>query len=147
MFDTNVFSDLIYKKKTLIEISKKYSIYVTTIQLEEIAEIPDSNIEKRKQNLFVLATARVTFVPISVFVLGKARLDLARLGNGEVYNKILNKTKTNVNDAIIADTSVFEACTLVTSDIKLYNKMKRNGYDVITAEELFNSIDKVGDLI
>mgnify|MGYP000925810503 CR=1 FL=1 len=142
MFDSNVFDKLpniINKIKDSSE--KQYEYYITTIQVEELCEIPDSKKNIRVNNILMLADLRAKLVPISVFILnGRARLGYARLGNGEIYKKILNENKSNIDDAIIADTCVFEGCTLVTEDKDLYSRMSRNGFEVIYFTDFMNSI-------
>lgn len=80
-------------------------------------------------------------MPISVFVLnGRARLGYTRLGEGVVYKSILKENGSNADDAMIADTAVFEGCTLITEDRELYMKMKSQNYDVMSLSEFINSI-------
>jgi rRNA-processing protein FCF1 len=142
MFDSNVFDKLpqiISKIKESAE--NQYEYYITTIQVEELCEIPDEKKEKRVTNILMLADLRAKLVPISVFVLnGRARIGYARLGNGEVYHKILKENKSNSDDAIIADTAVFEGCTLITEDKELYSRMKRNSYSVMYLSDFINTI-------
>jgi predicted nucleic acid-binding protein len=143
MFDSNVFdklSRIIGKIKDSAE--KQYEYYITVTQVEELCKIPDSKMEKRIHNMIMLADLRPKLVPISAFVLGKARLGYARLGSGQAYYKILNDKHSNINDAIIADTSVFEGCTLITEDKDLFTRMTNHGYDVMYLDEFINTIIK-----
>jgi predicted nuclease of predicted toxin-antitoxin system len=87
-----------------------------------------------------LADLRPKLVPISVFVLGRARLGYARLGEGLVYNKILKDNGSNKNDAIIADTCVNEGCILITEDKELHDRMIVNGYSVMYLDEFIKTI-------
>lgn len=88
----------------------------------------------------MLADLRAKLVPISVFPFGKARLGYARLGNGEVYRKILNQNKSNTNDAILADTAVHEGCILITEDKDLYKRMVDNGYNALFLTDFLNTM-------
>lgn len=90
----------------------------------------------------MLADLRAHLVPTSVSILGKARLGYTRLGDGSVYHKILNDSKNNISDAIIADTAVIEGCILITEDIKFQKKMKRYEYDVMSFDEFINSLEE-----
>ena len=45
----------------------------------------------------MLADLRAHLVPTSVSVLGEARLGYTRLGDGSVYNKILNDIDIEIN--------------------------------------------------
>lgn len=142
MFDSNVFDQLpgiIHKIKSSAE--TQYEYYITTIQVEELCEIPDNKKDIRVRNILMLAELRAKLVPISLFILnGRARLGYARLGSGVVYNKILNNNRSNTDDAVIADTAVFEGCMLVTEDKELYNRMTKNGYEVMYLSEFISTI-------
>lgn len=147
MFDSNVFDQL----PAIIDrirpaIGKRYELCVTTIQVEELCEIPDCKKQRRATNILMLADLRPRLVPLSVFVLnGRARLGYARLGEGEVYRKILNESGTNTDDAAIADTAVSEGCILVTEDRDLHSRMQKNGYRVMSLSEFLNTIpDSLG---
>lgn len=144
MFDTNIFDKLNMVINDSKNATDRYEYYVTTIQVEELCEIPDSKIETRKLNILQLAELRAKLVPISVFVLnGRARLGYARLGDGKAYSKVLKENGSNSDDAIIADTAVYEGCILVTEDKELYRKMKYYGYDVMNLSELLKGISEV----
>lgn len=140
MFDTNVFDKLPEFIKLIRNSKMQYEYYITTIQIDELCDIPDHKIDIRKGNILMLADLRARLVPLSVFVLGWARLGYARLGKGEVFNKILNKNRNNIEDAAIADTAVYEGCTLITNDDDLYRKMEKNGYDVMKFEDFINTL-------
>lgn len=141
MFDTNIFDKLGTFIGDIKNTTNNFEYYVTTIQIEESCEIPDSKIETRKINILRLAELRAKMVPISVFVLnGRSRLGYARLGEGVVYKSILKENGSNADDAIIADTAVFEGCTLITDDKELYTKMKSQQYDVMSLSEFLNSL-------
>lgn len=143
MFDTNIFDKLPSIINKIKNSTDKYEYYVTTIQVEELCEIPDDKISKRKSNILMLADLRAKLVPISLSILnGRAQLGYARLGDGKVYYSMLNGNKSNTDDAIIADTAVSEGCTLITNDKAFYNKMKSNNYDVMTLEELITEIEE-----
>jgi len=141
MFDSNVFDKLPeFIDRVKNSAGSQYEYYITSIQVEELCEIPDDKQNIRKTNILMLVELRAKLVPISVFILnGRTRLGYARLGNWEVYRKILNDKKTNIDDAVIADTAVYEGCTLVTQDKDLYKKMKNNNYDVMYLEEFLDS--------
>ena len=143
MFDTNVFDMLRQHIELISKSTTEYEYYVTTIQIDELCEIPDDKIEKRKQNFLMLAHLRARLVPLSVFLLGRAHLGYARLGKNEVYEKIINENHSNADDAAIADTAVSEGCTLVTNDNDLYSRMKRNGYNVMKFSELINTLKQL----
>lgn len=69
-----------------------------------------------------LASLRAKLITTSVVISNYSRLDMARIGNGIVYNQILNESKNNIKDFIIAYTSVPKSCTLITEDAEIYKK-------------------------
>ena len=149
MFDSNIFDKLPEIIQAIKQSSiSQYEYYVSPVQIEELCEIPDSKIEIRKKNILMLADLRATLVPLSIFPLnGRARLGYARLGLGEVYEKILNDNKSNSDDAIIADTSVTENCTLVTADIGLYRRMTKNHYPCLMYDDFIHSITTTSESV
>jgi predicted nucleic acid-binding protein len=143
MFDTNIFDKLPSIINKIKNSTDKYEYYVTTIQVEELCEIPDDKISKRKSNILMLADLRAKLVPISLFILnGRAQLGYVRLGDGKVYHSMVEGNKGNSDDAIIADTAVSEGCTLITNDKAFYNRMKNNNYEVMTLEEFLAEIEE-----
>ena len=142
MFDTNVFDKLPEFIELIRDSATQYEYYITTIQIDELCDIPDHKIDIRKRNFLMLADLRARLVPLSVFILGCARLGYARLGEGEVFNKILNSNRSNIEDAAIADTAVYEGCTLITNDDDLYERMKKNGYDVMKFDDFIKTLNK-----
>ena len=79
MFDSNIFDKLPEFIELIHNSSTQYEYYITTIQIDELCEIPDSKIDIRKRNILMLAALRAKLVPISVFILGRAHLGFARL--------------------------------------------------------------------
>ncbi len=140
MFDSNIFDKLPEFIELIHNSSTQYEYYITTIQIDELCEIPDSKIDIRKRNILMLAALRAKLVPISVFILGRAHLGFARLGEGNIYKKILNETGSNIEDAAIADTAVFEGCTLITEDSRFFDKMKSNGYEVMNFSDFLETL-------
>lgn len=144
MFDTNVFDKLPEFIELIRDSEIQYEYYITTIQIDELCEIPDCKMDIRKNNFLMLADLRAHLVPLSVFILnGRARLGYTRLGEGEVYKKILNKNKSNIEDAVIADTAVYERCTLITNDDDLYKRMEKNGYDAMKFDDFIKTLQNI----
>ena len=140
MFDSNMFDNLPNCIDKIIYSKVEYEYYVTTLQIEELCKIPDSKKDKRISLITHLAILRPKLIPIPTFVLGYAKLGQVKLGDGIEYNKILNKTKSNIADALIASTAVNEGCTLITDDTKLTTKMKNNNYPVMSFSEFIESL-------
>lgn len=136
LFDNNAIDTVLKNSDLYKSLIHKYEFYVCTTVIEELANISDNEKEKRIKLFISFAKMEMKFISDSVFILDHSRLDCACLGNGVVYNQVLNKNKSNIKDAIIADTAVTRDCILLTEDKKLYKKMKSLNYKVITLEEL-----------
>lgn len=140
MFDSNVFDKLPDFIEKIHKSSAKYEYYITSIQIDELCTIPDKKIDIRKRNILMLADIRARLIPTSVFVYDSTYYDFATFGNGTVFNKILNENSSNKDDAIIADTAVFEGCTLITDDSRFYDKMKKNNFNVMRFDEFIQTL-------
>lgn len=142
MFDSNVFDKLPNFIEYICRSTVNHEYYITTIQVEELCEIPDSKIDVRKRNILMLADLRAKLVPASVCILGeRARIGRVKLGQGTVYQQILNKNGSNRDDAIIADTAVSEGCTLVTADCRFLKKMHTYGYSAMDFDEFIHTLN------
>lgn len=138
LLDNNAI-DLVQKHWDNIEpLKEKHNFFISPSCLEELANMPDQKIENRIKNLIYLVELSPTFLLDSVFVFGYSRLGCACFGKCEIYYKILNQSKSNIRDAILADTAYTNECYLLTNDKTLYNKMKSLNLKVITFEELIN---------
>lgn len=133
MFDSNIFNHLEEIRKYIVPVADKYDFYVSSVQIEELCAAKDK--ETLIRLVLGLAEIRAKIVPTACAILGEMRLDYCRLGEAEVYKTILKKTKSNTKDAIIADTAVFEDCTLITEDEDLFRKMRKNGFAVMKLKE------------
>lgn len=136
LFDNNAIDTILDNFNLFKKLSKFYSYFASPTILEELATIPDDKKEKRIKNIISMFQLNFKLINDSVFIIGHSRLNCACLGNGYIYNKILNKSKNNIKDAIIADTATINKCILYTNDLRLYNKMKKLNLNVINLEEL-----------
>ena len=121
------------------DLSKMYEFCISSTIVEELACIPDEKKEKRIQTFIAFSKAQVKFVSDVVGVIGTSRIGCFRLPDEtaiQVYEAILNESKSNKKDAIIAATAVQENCTLLTNDKKSYLKMKDNKFPVMNFDEL-----------
>lgn len=135
LIDNNTVDFILSNEELFVNAAEKYSFFVCTSVVEELAKIPDSKQNKRIRLFIALSKFGVTFINDSCFILGYARFGVSNLGEGKVYKEILNDSKNNIRDAIIADTAVANDCILLTSDISLYKKMKKLNYSVMNFEE------------
>ena len=101
----------------------------------ELAKIPDSKQNKRIALFITFSKLGATFIPDSCAIYGHSRYGCCKWGAGKVYHEILNDSKNNIEDAIIADTAVTNDCILLTNDSRFYNKMKRLNYNVMNFTE------------
>ena len=135
LIDNNSVDFILENEETFIKATKKYSFYICTSVVEELANIPDTKQNKRVSLFISLCKFGATFINDSCFVLGYARFGVSNLGEGKVYKEILNESKNNVRDSIIADTAVTNQCILLTNDSNLYKKMKKLNYQVMNFTE------------
>ncbi len=146
MFDTNAYDEILKGTITLKKLEKSIELgfryFITNIQIDELSNIPDARIEKRKSLVLFLVTLKQSVIPIESFVFGYARFGLVKLGNGEVYNKLLNESKNNVKDAIIGETAFLNNCILITEDIEFKNKIILLGGKSLSVKELDTMITK-----
>jgi predicted nucleic acid-binding protein len=124
MFDTNIFNHILDGKSEINEFCGKARFYATHVQIDEIKKTSDI---KRRQELLAIfeEMAGNNKIPTESFVLGVSRLNEAKLGDKkkDLYSKIKtsldkrNRNKpNNIEDALIAETSVKNSLVLVTHD-------------------------------
>lgn len=135
LIDNNTVDFILDNEDLFVKATSRYDFFVCTSVVEELASIPDSKKDKRIKLFITLSKFGATFINDSCFILGYARFGVSNLGEYKVYKEILNESKNNVRDAIIADTAVTNNCILLTGDTGLYKKMKNLNYRVINFEE------------
>ena len=136
MFDSNAFDKLLRVLDNLRQNIHKFDFYITAIQIEEIANIPDIKSEKRVCNLLALCELRAKLVPVS-FVFNHSRLGFCCFGDDEndIYSLLLNENQSNVNDALIGEAAKREGCILVTDDTRFIKKLTDNNIPTITFQQ------------
>lgn len=111
---------------------------------EVVGEMSDNKAYNPTRNITTLLKIGVKYVPNSLFILGYSKLDgestFCNVSTSEVYKNILNKNCSNRSDAIIAATAVTHNYILLTDDKRLYAKMKKYDYQVMTFDELINML-------
>lgn len=142
MFDSNAFDKMISAETDLDRIaeSTKHEYFITSIQIEELANIPDDKREQRILNLLAMCkiNARLLLTP--------AVIDHARIGfcvfadENDVYNDLLKASKSNVNDAMIGSTAKRENCTVVTDDDDFSKRLTKHSIPRMTYEEFIQSL-------
>ena len=140
MFDTNIFNRILDGSCDL-QVSDDIVLYATHVQLDEIRAT--KNIQRRIDLEKLFTEILNEQLPTQSFVLDISRLDEARLGNGEIYNQILNllnqrnkRKANNVQDALIGETALANDLILVTEDSDLRNVIAGLGGSVCTLREM-----------
>ncbi len=143
MFDTNIFNCILDDRVRLDDFTGRVVAYATHIQRDEINKTSD--IGRREALLRVFREAVTTSTPTASFVLDVSRLDEACLGGHEddVYSALkrdldqLNGGKdNNVQDALIAETSIKRGFFLVTDDRDLSTVARKYGGKCLSVSEL-----------
>ena len=129
LVDTNAINDLADGKLNLSEFSA-FCPFITTIQYDELAQTPDES--RRRLLLDVMKTKRLDLIHTGVFISGYSRLKLSKMGMGAYYGLVLqgleacqtpsvvrHKRKSNIHDAILAETAIVEGMMLVSNDADL----------------------------
>lgn len=122
ILDTNVFNHLVEGRISLEDLPQDFPVFVSHLQFDEISKCGD--VEKRKKMQAHLKAIPDEIVATHSFVLGVSRLDQAALGDGEIFQKILDFLKTknkkrinaNINDALIGELAIDGGYVLITND-------------------------------
>ncbi|WP_446216445.1 hypothetical protein [Micromonospora sp. IBHARD004] len=114
----------------------KLELLATHVLQEEIAATGDADKRARLQAVADLATK----VPTGAFILGTSELDQARLSDDTESIDVLRVGRTDgkyTNDALIAATSMYEGCALVTAEERgLRFRALKLGIEVLRPREL-----------
>lgn len=120
MLDTNVFNALRDGVATDKLLPLDGEFFATSIQMQEINANPDPLDRERLLGIFKGIAPEI--IPTESAVWDVSEFGLAKYGDGLTYESILNamnsknKRKNNIQDALIAETSIKNGFTLVTSD-------------------------------
>lgn len=109
-------------------------LVATHILREEVARAPEE-IRAKKEAFIDLAKD----VPTGAFILEKSRLDQARPSDEtEAIERLRSRNPglKHANDALIASTSMYEDCALLTTDIRLGKRAVEVGKEVLHPLEL-----------
>lgn len=137
MFDTNIFNRIL-DAQIDVKLPESEKYFATHIQLDELNQTPDANIERRKQLLAVFRKVEPTNLLTESIMLDVSRLELAKLGDGQLANEIRasleskKKRRSNNQDALIAETSIRNDLILVTDDKNLLKTVGEFGGAAIT---------------
>lgn len=171
MFDTNVFNRIVDDEITLESLIDCVTAYATHIQRDEINNTTDAKrravLTKVFSDVVGVSDPTASFV-IGVSRLGEARLGGARevptasavwdvsrwdeanwSADDDLYSALksemdkLNRNKSNnVQDALIAETSIKEKYVLVTDDADLATVTKKYGGKCLSVSELLDRFNQ-----
>lgn len=91
MFDTNSFDKLIEDLDVVINSDKKNRYYITYVQKQELDNIPSIKKEKKDCLLKMVTILNIKQTLSTVFVLNSTPIGSGKLGNGKVFNELLNE--------------------------------------------------------
>lgn len=140
MFDSNAFDNLKDNLEVILNSKKNNKYYMTYVQERELKDIPKEKEQKMNDIFMSIEALKVKKEASSVFIIGHTPIGSGRLGNGKIYEELLNESKNNVNDAIIGETAISYGFDLVTNDGQLYNKVKKYGIKAMTFDEFLNEL-------
>lgn len=145
MFDTNIFNHVLDGGIDFARFVGKARFFATHVQFDELNRTRNEG--RRTSLLGIFEKVPQETVPTETFVLDKSKLGGAKLGEGNLYEKIkdeldrLNKGKpNNIDDALIAETAIKNQFTLVTDDGDLSRVAKQNGGSCTTLKEFLIAI-------
>jgi len=147
MFDCNTFSALLERndwQEFLSKAREQYELCVASVQVEELAQIPDSKLETRVRHILCLCEMKATIIPTAV-VMGYGRLGFCAFADESdtTYEDLLNENRSNVHDAMIGDAAKREGCLLITNDTRFANKLRRNGIDTLPFSDFAATIESL----
>lgn len=107
----------------------------THVVLYELLRYEYSDEQARQVLMFWELTRPIA---TGVFVLDEARLGHARLGDGEVYERLKGTStkRSTMRDAMTATAAHMDGLPFVTEDRKLRNRCLVEGMDALTLDEL-----------
>ncbi len=135
ILDSNVFDDLINGTLDL-KILQNRSVFITHVQVDEINECSDK--EKRARLFNFMTEIRPEKIATESFIIGFSRLGSARLGDGDLIEKLRGDNMQKTNDALIGETAIKNNLTLITNDKKFKKKVIELGGNALTVDELIS---------
>ena len=131
MIDTNIVDRILAEKGLSgrlrhLHHSGQLTILITHIQQDEIGKTGGTKQkeEKRKKLEEAIAKIEPQVFPTEGFVLGRSRLGLAAIGDGESIDKFRQGKIKLTNDALIAATAEAKADVLVTENTKHFKSRR-----------------------
>lgn len=134
ILDSNAFDDLVTGKISLSEFDlNKSEIFITHIQVDELNECDDK--EKRAKLFNFLTEIRPKKIPTESFVIGLSRIGSAKIGDGNLIEKLRDGNLKHTNDALIGETAIKQNLVLITNDKRFKNKVIKLGGNAMNIDE------------
>ena len=139
MFDTNIFDAILDEQIDIASLHEENEYYVTHIQHDEIEAISNPKKEERKKKLLeIFEELNKENIPTESFVLDTSRLNNAKLGEGNLLEKLRQGNLKHTEDALIGETVIKNNITLITKDNRLKNKVLELSGKAKTWDEFIN---------
>jgi len=138
MLDTNIFNRIL-DGQVSIAVFCKSSIYITHVQHDELGATKKDL--RRKQLLEIFRLIEKKKIPTESAVFGVSRFDEAKFSDSILYEKIkkkldaVEKKPNNMQDALIAVTSIKNNLILITTDLPLQEIVCRLNGKAISLSE------------
>lgn len=119
MLDTNIFNRVL-DGQVCIDVFSKNSIYITHIQHDELEAT--NNALRRKQLLEIFHLIKKEKIPTESAIFDISRFDECKFSDGILCEQIkkeldaVEKKPNNIQDALIAETSIENNLILITTD-------------------------------
>ncbi len=144
MFDTNVFGKILLIQVPHSLLTDKHEYFVTHIQNDELNAAPQ-RVKNRLLTVFQVIPQQL--IPTEAAIIGISRIDMAKIGDGGLYNLILSELgnrkplepENNRKDALIGETAIKNEIILVTDDKALLDSVEGHGGKVMS----FDTFQKV----
>jgi predicted nucleic acid-binding protein len=134
IFDTCVFNRLADEEIRLSDISADGVFYATHVQHDEL--LATRNDVRRDELIAAFKEIGPQLLPTETFCLDVSRLDIDKLGDGQLFNSLKvrldarKKKANNTQDALIAEVAIVQKLTLVTADTELADAAREHGAKV-----------------
>jgi rRNA-processing protein FCF1 len=126
IFDSNVFDDVL---SGIIKIEQftidSIQIFITHIQEDELNECSDK--ERREKLLNVMREINPIKIATESFVVGSSRIEEAKIGDGDLLEKLRVLNLKRTNDGLIGETAIKNNLVLITNDKQLKNRVNELG--------------------
>jgi hypothetical protein len=152
MLDTNVVDKLVADGALVDRLQRlvgdgQVRLLFTHLQVDEVMETPESN-PKRQQLVNVLARLPAELVPTYGFIVGRSRLDNARLTGDQgaaLIERLRGPDRKHTEDAVIATTAWKDGATFVSAETRggAVKRARREGISAMTFDEFAAHIYKL----